>query len=447
MTSGSPATMPWGPPYLWLAAMAAGLCVLAAAGPDLHWRLGGWVLIGSFAVASLGAFAAVRIGRQTDQNIALLIILLGAAVMRLALLFSEPGLSSDIYRYIWDGRVQASGINPYRHVPAASELAPLRDPVIWPHINRADYAVTLYPPVAQSVFFLVTRFGESVTTMKLGLLLFEAVAVAATIALLQRLGMPVTNVAAYAWHPLPVWEIAGNGHIDAAMLAFLLVGLLAYLQGRTLTAGVLVTLGALTKPLALLALPVLWRPWNWRLPLCVVATVTLAYLPYLSVGPGAFAFVAGYLQEEGIASGSGFKLLWLAQLVTGPLRHGAAIYLVASALVLGALALAVGFRSDRSAQASLRAASWLLIAFLVLISPNYPWYFLVLVPFLALSPSATAWVLTSAGVLFYDVVPNDSLPAYEVRIAVFTLAVLAALAHDLWGERRKTVPAALGETT
>ena len=89
----------------------------------------------------------------------------------------------------------------------------------------------------------------------------------------------------------------------------------------------------------------------------------------------------------------------------------------------------------------------MVIAFLVLISPNYPWYFLALVPFLALSPSATAWVLTSAGVLFYDVVPNDVLPAYEVRIAVFTLAVLAALAHDLWGEWRNTVPVAVGEKT
>jgi len=432
---------------LWLAAMAVGLCVLTAAADLLLWRLGGWVLIGLFAIGTLCALTASRVAGLADQNVALPIILIGAAAMRLVLLISEPTLSSDIYRYIWDGRVQAAGVNPYRYVPAASELASLRDPDIWPHINRADYAVTLYPPVAQSIFFAVTRFGESVVTMKLGLLLFEAAAVAVIVALLHRLGMPATNVAAYAWHPLPVWEIAGNGHVDAAMLAFLLVGLLAYLHGRTQTAGMLVTLGALIKPLALLALPVLWRPWNWRLPLCVVAVIALAYVPYLSVGSGVFTFVPGYLHEEGLASGSGFKLLWLAQLATGPLRYGAVVYLAASALALSALALAIGFRSGRSALASLRAASWLLIAFLVLISPNYPWYFLVLVPFLALSPSVTAWVLTSAVVLFYDVVPNDVLPAYGVRIAVFTLAVLAALAHDLWDEWRKTVPVVVGETT
>jgi hypothetical protein len=152
--------------------------------------------------------------------------------------------------------------------------------------------------------------------MKLGLLLFEAISVAAIIGLLQRLGTPATHVAAYVWHPLPVWEIAGNGHVDAAMLAFLMVGLLAYVHGRTLVAGVLITLGALVKPLALLALPALWRPWNWRLPLCVVATIALAYLPYLSVGLGVFAFVPAYVQEEGLASGTGFKLLWLLQNMT-----------------------------------------------------------------------------------------------------------------------------------
>jgi len=427
--------------------MAIGLCALTTAAVWLHWRLGGWVLIGAFAVGALGAFTASRVAKLTERKVALPIILIGAGAMRLVLLFSEPTLSSDIYRYIWDGRVQASGTNPYAHVPVAGELAPFRDLDIWPRINRADYAVTIYPPVAQSVFFAVTRFGEGVVTMKLGLLLFEAAGIAVIIALLQRLGKPATHVVAYAWHPLPVWQIAGNGHVDAAMLAFALMGLLAYLHGRTLTAGILVTLGALIKPLALLVLPVLWRPWNWRLPLCVVATIALAYLPYLSVGSGVFAFVPGYLQEEGLASGNGFKLLWLAQLATGPLRYGTVAYLAASALALSVLALAIGFRSDRSAQVSMSAANWLLIAFLVLLSPNYPWYFLVLVPFLALSPSATAWVLTSAGVLFYDVVPNDVLPSYEVRISVFTLAVLAALAHDLWGEWRKAVPVAVGETT
>jgi hypothetical protein len=440
------ASMRWDIRTLWLAAMAVALCALTAATDALHWRLGGWVLIGAFAVGTVCALAVGRIAGKADENVALIVILVGAAAMRLALLFSEPTLSSDIYRYVWDGRVQAAGINPYRYVPAAAELATLRDPDLWPRINRADYAVSLYPPGAQFVFLTATRLGESVLAMKFGLLLFEAAAIAAIIALLRRVGKSSTGVAAYAWHPLPVWEIAGNGHVDAAMMAFLLIGLLLYVHGRTLIAGVLVTLGALVKPLAVLVLPVLWRPWDWRLPICVAVTFILAYVPYLSVGWGVFGFVSGYVQEEGFASGNGLKLLWLLQQLTGPLRYGTASYLAVSMIVLATIALAVGFRADRTVESSLRAAGWMLIAFLVLISPNYPWYFLVLVPFLALAPSATAWVLTSASVLFYDVVPGDVLPAYETRITVFTLAILAALACDLWGAWHKGAPAAVGET-
>ncbi|HEY1244057.1 MAG TPA: hypothetical protein VGF29_04415, partial [Hyphomicrobiaceae bacterium] len=168
---------------------------------------------------------------------------------------------------------------------------------------------------------------------------------------------------------------------------------------------------------------------------------------YLSVGWGVFGFVAGYVREEGIASGTGLKPLWLLQQATGPLPHAAPVYLAAVLAGLAALALAIGFRADRTPQASLRAANWMLVAFLVLISPNYPWYFLVLVPFLALAPTASGWALTSASVVFYDVVPGDVLPAYEARIGVFTMAVLAALAYDLWRERYRRAPVVIGEAT
>lgn len=439
--------MSWDRRTISLAATAIGLCAVTAATHALHWRMSGWVLIGAFAVGTACALTAGPIASKANERVALAVILVGAAAMRLMLLFSEPTLSSDIYRYVWDGRVQAAGINPYRYVPAAAELATLRDSEVWPHINRADYAVSLYPPGAQFVFLAATRLGESVLAMKFALLLFEAAGIAAIIALLRRLGKPPTRVAAYAWHPLPVWEIAGNGHVDAAMMAFLLIGLLLYVHGRTMIAGILITLGALVKPLTVLVLPVLWRPWDWRLPICVAVTLILAYVPYLSVGWGVFGFVSGYVQEEGLASGSGFKLLWLLQQLTGPLLYGTASYLAVSMIILAAIALAVGFRSDRTVDSLLRAASWMLIAFLVLISPNYPWYFLILVPFLALSPSATAWMLTSASVLFYDIVSADVLPPYETRVTVFTLGVLAALACDLWGEWNKGAPAAVGETT
>ena len=65
---------------------------------------------------------------------------------------APPFLSTDIYRYVWDGKVQGAGINPFRYIPADRHLAFLRDTGIYPHINRRDSAHTIYPPGAQIIF-------------------------------------------------------------------------------------------------------------------------------------------------------------------------------------------------------------------------------------------------------------------------------------------------------
>jgi hypothetical protein len=433
---------------VWLAVMAFALSALTATAPSLHKRWGGWVLIGAFAVSAAGAGVAARLGGRAERPGALIVILAGALAMRAGMLMTPPYLSSDIYRYIWDGRVQAAGINPYRYVPEAPELASLRDDAIFPNVNRASYAPTIYPPAAQAIFFAVTRLGESALAMRIALIAMEAAICAALAGLLHRQGAPATRIAIYAWHPLPIWEIAGNGHIDAAMLALLMFGLWLHAAGRPFGSGIAVTMGALVKPTAALALPALWKPTDWRLPLVVAATLLAAYSPYLSVGSRVFGYFGGYLREEGFTTGSGYKLVSLIEGLTGPLPWAGAIYIAVSALLLAGLALAAGFRRDRSEAGTVRAVTWLLIAFLVLSSPHYPWYFLALVPFLALHGTATAWVLTLAGVLFYDAVPEvGALPSYQARILVFTLLTLAALAYDGWAYRHKPSAAAIGEAT
>ena len=87
-----------------------------------------------------------------------------AAILRIIALATPPNfLSTDVYRYVWDGRVQGAGINPYLYIPSEPEVASLRDDAIYPHINRLYTAPTIYPPFAQMVFFAVTRFAESVS--------------------------------------------------------------------------------------------------------------------------------------------------------------------------------------------------------------------------------------------------------------------------------------------
>src|ERR1051325_11775990 len=117
----------------------------------------------AFVQSAIYVLAAWLVIRSRSSRPTLLIAIIFAVLFRLSILFTPPYLSDDIYRYIWDGRVQAAGINPYRYIPADQSLADLRDEKIYPNINRRDYAHTMYPPIAEGSFLLITRLSESVT--------------------------------------------------------------------------------------------------------------------------------------------------------------------------------------------------------------------------------------------------------------------------------------------
>src|SRR6476660_5550399 len=200
--------------------------------------------------------------RTKDSPQLLLLGLIFAALFRIAILFYPPYLSDDIYRYIWDGRVQSVGINPYRYVPANESLAKLRDDKIYPNINRRDYARTIYPPVAEGAFFLTTRFSESVTWMKAVMVGCEAITVWALIQLLVSFGFARQRVLIYAWHPLIVWEFAGSGHLDALALAFIALALLARRKNADSLTAVLLAGATCVKLFPAVLFPALYRRWS-----------------------------------------------------------------------------------------------------------------------------------------------------------------------------------------
>jgi alpha-1,6-mannosyltransferase len=392
------------------------------------------------ALACAGGVIAAVASRTDDVTgpRALAIIVGAGLAMRLLALSAPPILSTDIFRYVWDGMVQGAGINPYRYVPADPALAFLRDAQVYPFINRADYAVTIYPPVAQAFFLLVTRISASPLAIKIALVACEGVTIVALIGLLRLTGQSETRVAAYAWHPLPVWEIAGQGHIDGLMIALMMLGLwLALAVGRRYAGATSVVLGALTKPFALIALPGLWRPWDWRMVALVPVVMALAYLPYLSVGSGVLGFLAtGYADEQGLSSGWGFTLLRLWRQAVGTWPHDTQIYLALCLTILAALALRTGFRRGRTPERSLRDINRSIVMLLFLLSPEFPWYLLMAVPFLSVAATLPGWVLTVGGFMLYDVVPGDPQLSYDARSAILAALVASAALVQVGLHRR-----------
>src|SRR5215216_2602901 len=298
--------------------------------PDLVWFL-------KLVVVQIVIYLAVAwlSFRTRDSQTLLVLGLVFAALFRLSIIFFPPYLSDDIYRYVWDGRVQSAGINPYRYIPADESLAALRDEKIYPNINRRDYAHTMYPPVAEAAFLLITRFSESVTWMKAIMVGFEAIAVWALIQLLASFGFARQRVLIYAWHPLAVWEFAGSGHVDALAIAFIALTLLFRRKhGETLT-GFFLACATCVKLFPAVLFPALYMRRSWKMPLAFAATILAGYLPYLSVGPmGVLGFLPGYASERGMVSGEQFFLLSVARrLFSAPVPGS--IYLIFAVVVLG----------------------------------------------------------------------------------------------------------------
>ncbi len=358
------------------------------------------------------------------QSRSFLMVLLGFAVlMRALLVFAEPH-STDIYRYVWDGRVQADGINPYRYIPADPALAHLRDERIYSGVNRKEYAPTIYPPMAQVVYFLASRVSETVTMMKMAMLAFEAVAVWALIRLLESRGIPIVLASLYALHPLPIWEVAGSGHVDIIAVAFVMLAFLAAQRGQRVWSGVALAAGVLTKYFPFALTPAIYRRWDWKMPAAFAVTAIALYLPYLGAGKKVFGFLGGYAGEE-LGAGEGLYIAALLKQV----GFGAAalpIFFVLAALTLFALAWRTGFRADPD-KPDLQYSFAIAIAFTVFFSPHYPWYFLWLVPFLCFFPSPSVFWLTLSATSLYRVGWPPSLFGASIQYVPF--AVLLILEH------------------
>src|SRR6266487_1239136 len=240
-----------------------------------------WFIKLALVQSALYLIAAWLIVRARSARSTLIIVLVLAGIFRLSIVFAPPNLSDDIYRYVWDGRVQAAAINPYRYIPADEHLQSLRDEQIYPKINRRDYAHTMYPPAAEAMYLLTTRISESVTWMKLTIVGFELIAVWILMELLASFGMPRQRILIYAWHPLAVWEFAGSGHVDPLAFAFIALALLGRRRNWETTTGVALGLATLSKLFPMVLFPALYKRWGWKMPPALVVTIIAGYLPYI----------------------------------------------------------------------------------------------------------------------------------------------------------------------
>ena len=405
-----------------LAGLASLLAYLAACGlGDLRLHTLGFeaAFFAAFALYFVAVVVVLRMPRAGRSSWpALIVIFLFGVLFRLMLLATPPTLSDDMFRYVWDGRVQANGLSPYRYPPSAPEVAPLRagDRAIWPHINRQD-AVTIYPPGAQAAFAAIWQaVGDNVTGFKAVFVLAELAGAGLLLALLRAFNHPLERVIIYLWSPLLIFEVAHAGHVDGLMLPLLILAFYARVKGQPWLLGLALGAATLVKLFPILLLPALLPlgltgTWRTRLTpaakmLAALAVMgAVAYLPYLLQPGAAIGFLPKYFNEN-FNLGLARILFWVAP------RLGQTGAGLANGATFGGLALLSGLfvlRPAASARAALGRCVWLIGWFTLFTQNLFPWYLLWLLPLMVLflEPGRvwgiklapmTAWLIFSGSV-------------------------------------------------
>jgi hypothetical protein len=345
-----------------------------------------------FYLLALGLAAR---GKAEDGKTLVPEILLFAFLFRLSLAPMDTALSSDIYRYIWDGKVQVAGkINPYLYPPADKHLAPLRDQEIYPSINRND-APTVYPAGAQILFRTLYQAGlDSPVELKAAALGAEALTLLLLFFILKERGLPQNWIVIYAWNPLIIYELFYSGHLESFMLPPLMGFVCLFLRGRLRTAGALLGLATSIKLLPALLLVVV--PPGKRLKIVFPFLVVFAstYILYIDAGKKVLGFLPSYFSDPYEIFNPGLPQIALLRVAEFFSLPSSSIRFVLFFSFLAFLVLFIR-RCEERTDDLVTKCYIVLSGYILLIYPAlHPWYLSVLIPFLCVIPSR-AWLYLS----------------------------------------------------
>lgn len=404
-------------------AYLAALIVLAASEARLGTPL--FFACAGVAVAVYAALLAFIWRAPAADRRAFTVAVLLAVAFRVVLAVPPVNSDNDMIRYLWDGRIQTMGINPYAVRPADPEVA-------FTHTDEtrdmpSARARTPYPPAAQIFFRFVVSLHDSSRAMKLALIVCDLLTMLVLWRWLLVTGRSPWLTLAYAWNPLVILEVAHSGHIDALGALWILTSAFWLARGRTSLATVAYVLAVATKLLPIVLAPLFWRRISVRDALIGMALFVLLYLPYAS-GTDVLFGVQNVVQHIRF---------------NGPLFRGIAY--VASPQVAANVAVGLGILVAAWCRWKLRvdapgAWAWPMAVAILFAPVIYPWYLLYLTPFLLLPATLPllAWgcsVLLTYAVWEIAVAGGRWIVPAPILVAEYGIAAAAALLL-LWWSRR-----------
>ena len=385
-------------------------------------------------------------------------IIVFGLLFRAVIVPSQQIQEDDVYRYLWDGKVFANGINPFEYAPSeVNDFKALRiqnpesyyetyvernereleqlDKLKWAspkslkyleRVNHPDVS-TIYPPMAQFVFRLAHQIKpDSIIVLRAGFLIFDILALVFIIGILSRLGMDKSNCLIYFWSPLIIKETFNSTHLDIIGISLLTGSIYFLLCHRHKLATLFLAFGFLGKLYPVILLPLYLKACHEKMkkvgkkPVLTlfgnislfIGVVLLGYLPFMEIGlqmfDGLKAFTLYWQSNDSIFS----ILVFIFQTVSGELANESIshnplpIFLskVTIALVLIVTLFRLLYKETSLLEQPVefvRGLFWIM-ALVFLLSPvQNPWYLCWVVPFLCIFPTRSWIALTGLVGLYY----------------------------------------------
>ncbi len=343
-------------------------------------------------------------------------IIIFSLMFRLTLLPVAP--SDDIYRYLWEGKLQLNGISPYSHAPEASSLEHLRDG-FFTGINHKHLS-TIYPPLTLMVFAIADGISHSIISMKSVFLIFDVLSIFILLRLLRVVGKDPHNVLTYAWSPLILISFAARGHCDSLQIFLVILALYLYAIKKNLRTVFSIALAAMSKFIFIIIAPFLIPAKKIRYAIVLLGVIAVLYLPYMSAGKGLFSTLFHFGTQYHFNDSVHFLIHRLcigsplaSKIVTALIFGSVLLFLYKKYLNVNTIddngnpALHPSSKKEGEKRGNIEMNNFVLNyafvaigTFLILAPTLHPWYLTWIIPFLCFNKNR-AWLILSGTVICY----------------------------------------------
>ena len=351
-----------------------------------------------FAVFLVSKNAALSVKNSNISKKIIWVILVFSLVFRLTLLPATP--SNDIFRYLWEGKIQLHGINPYSQPPVSLNLEHLRDNFFSGISHK--HLTAIYPPLTLMVFAIADFISHSFVSIKSAFLLFDILSIFVLIKYLKVMKKEPANVLIYAWSPLVLISFAARGHCDSLQIFFVMLALYLYSIRKNAKSVVSISLAVMSKFVSIIIVPFLIPRKKFRYLAILFLVIILLYLPYCSAVKGLFStlfqFGTQYRYNDSIhflifyvSLGSPF----ISKIITSSIFVAMLLYLYKKYLDNES------FKPRLHQDDNILRFVFLAIGTLLILAPTvHPWYLTWIVPFLCFYHNR-AWLVLTGTVVFY----------------------------------------------